>query len=85
MRPRAPSGGCCEAKMPPRGFSPFPLVVNILLLIMEPCGCLSSTADVRITYLLQVLGLPTMTNSFSTSTQTIRIRLGLFQAPSLFS
>ena len=69
--------------MSPCGVSPFLLVVNILLLIVEPYGCLSSTADVRITYLPQVLGLPTMTNSFSTSTQTIRI--GLFQATSLFS
>src|SRR4029434_6464561 len=80
MRPRAPSGRNCEGKMQPCGFSPFPLVVNILLLIVEPYGCLSSTADVRITYLPQGLGLPTVAKSYSTSTQITRTHLGLFQA-----
>jgi hypothetical protein len=120
MRPRAPSGVCCEAiqtgsapspsrrtaglscralatrrsaygmrPQAPSGtfflwiliysFSHFPLVVNISLPIVEPCGCLTPTADVRIIYLPQDLGLPTMATSyFISSTQTIRTYLVCF-------
>ncbi len=87
MRPQAPSSVCFmsyKAKTLLYGFSPFPLVVNISLPIVEPYGCLTATADVRITYLPQGLGLPTMTKTYSTSTQTIRTHLGLFRTASSF-
>ncbi len=67
------------------GFSPFPLVVNISLPIVESYDCLPPTADVCITYLPQCLGLPTMAKSYSTSTQTIRTHLGVFRVASSFS
>ncbi len=82
MRPRAPSRVCCKAKKR-LGFSPFPLVVNILLPIVEPHGCLTPIADVRITSLPQRLGLPTMAKSYSTSIQTTQ--LGLFRVASSFT
>src|SRR2546430_1429053 len=63
----------------------FPLVGNISLPIAEPYGCLTPTADVRITSLLQRLGLPTMTKSYSTSTRTIGTHLGLFLGASSFT
>jgi hypothetical protein len=85
MRPRGPSGMCCKAKKPLYGFYPFPLVVNISLPIGEFYGRLTPTADVRITSLPQGLGLPTMAKSYSTSTQTIRAHLGVFQAASSFT
>ncbi len=66
-----------QRQIPFYGFSPFPLVVNISLPIVEPYGCLTPTADVRITSLPQGLGLPTMAKSYSTSTQTIRISFGI--------
>jgi len=58
MRPRAPRGVCSEISF--YDFPPFPFVVNISLLIVEPYGCLAPTADVRIKYLPQRLGLPRM-------------------------
>lgn len=43
--------------MPFYGFSPFPLVANISLPIVEPYSCLIPTADVRIISLPQSLGI----------------------------
>ena len=45
------------------GFSLFPLVVNISSPVVEPCGCLTPTADVHIISLLQGLRLLTVAKS----------------------